>query len=94
MDCKHEVVLGVNKMMVQYLLEAVKLKNGVAIDTLDLFTYDCKKDALREAKDIATGVSPTSQALHGFTDIVVYECEGDEIGNCYNCEKIARFKVL
>lgn len=81
-------------MMVQYLLEAVKLKNGVAVDTLDLFTYDSKRDALREARDIATGVSPTSQALHGFTDIQVYECIGDEIGNCYNCDKIARFKVL
>lgn len=81
-------------MMVQYLIEAVKLKNGVAIDSLDLFSYDCKKDALREAIDIAKGVSPTSQALHGFTDIFVYECMGDEIGNCYGFDKIARFKVL
>lgn len=81
-------------MFTQYLLEAVKLKNGVAVDTLDLFTYDSKRDALQEAKDIASGVSPTSQALHGFTDIVVYKCMGDEVGNCYNCDKIARFKVL
>lgn len=81
-------------MMVQYLLEAVKLKNGVAVDTLDLFTYDSKKDAIQEAIDIAKGVCPTSQALHGFTDIVVYECMGDEVGNYYNCDKIARFKVL
>ena len=81
-------------MFAQYLIEAVKLKNGVAVDTLDLFTYDSKRDALQEAKDIAQGVSPTSQALHGFTDIQVYECMGDEVGNCYNCDKIARFKVL
>lgn len=94
MDCKHALVLGVNKMMVQYLIEAVKFKNGVSIDTQDLYTYDSKREALQEAKDIATGVCPTSQALHGFTDIQVYECEGGEIGNCLNCYKIARFKIL
>lgn len=80
--------------MVQYLISAVKLVNGVEVDLLELFSYDSKIKALKEARSIAEGVCPTSQALHGFTDIVVYECEGDEIGNCYNCDKIARFKIL
>lgn len=42
----------------------------------------------------AEGASPTSQVLKGFTDIVVNECFGDEVGNCLGYTKVARFKIL
>lgn len=80
--------------MVQYLINAVKLVNGVETDTWDLYTYDDKREALKEARSIAEGASPTIQALGGFTDIVVYECFGDEVGNCVGYTLIARFKIL
>ena len=43
---------------------------------------------------IAEGASPTIQALNGFTDIVVNEVFGDEVGNCVGYTKVARFKIL
>lgn len=80
--------------MVQYLITAVKLVNGVATDLWELYTYDDKREALKEAKRIAEGACPTIQALNGFTDIVVNECFGDEVGNCLGYTRIARFKIL
>lgn len=80
--------------MVQYIISAVKLENCIAIDWLDLFSYDDKTQALKEARSIADGASPTIQALNGFTDIIVHECMGDVVGNCIEYTKVARFKIL
>lgn len=80
--------------MVQYLISAVKLVNGVEVDLLELFSYDSKRKALKEARSITDGASPTFQVLKGFTDIVVNECFGDEVGNCLGYTKVARFKIL
>lgn len=80
--------------MVQYLISAVKNKNGVTVDLLELFSYDSKIKALEEARSIADGASPTSQALNGFTDVLVHEYIGSEIGNVVHCEMVARFKIL
>ena len=79
--------------MVQYLISAVKFKDGIAVDWWGLFSYDSKTEALKEARSIADGASPTIQALHGFTEIIVHECMGDEVGNCECYDMIARFKV-
>lgn len=79
--------------MVQYLITAIKKEKGVLIDLWDLYTYDDMKEALEEAKEIAEGASPTSQALKGYTDIVVTECQGDEVGNCLEFQQFTTFKV-
>lgn len=79
--------------MKEYLVEAIKEKDGAVVESWDLFTYSDKEEAIEKAKSIAEGDSSINVKLMGYSYLLVQEVELDEYGCSCGCEEIASFKV-
>lgn len=80
--------------MKEYLVEAIKEKEGAVVESWDLCTYNNMSEAIAWARSVAHGASEINAKLMGYDYLLVHEVElDDEYGLPVGCEEIASFKV-
>lgn len=80
--------------MKEYLVEAIKEKEGAVVESWDLYTYSDISEAIAWARSVANGASEINAKLIGYDYLLAHEVElDDEYGSPVGCEEIASFKV-